>query len=63
MFGLGPGEIAVIVVIALIFFGPRKLPELARSLAKSIQEFRKAGREIKEQIDLGAEETDSSTPR
>jgi sec-independent protein translocase protein TatA len=42
MFGLGAGEIFLIVVAALIFVGPKKLPELAKGLGKGIREFQKA---------------------
>jgi sec-independent protein translocase protein TatA len=42
MFNLGPGEIAVVVIAILLIFGPRKLPELAKSLGASINEFRKS---------------------
>ena len=39
MFGLGTGEVLIIFVLALVFIGPKKLPELARSLGKSWREF------------------------
>jgi len=42
MFGLGTGEILIIFAAALIFIGPKKLPELARGLGKGIREFQKA---------------------
>lgn len=42
MFNLGPGEIAIVVVAILLIFGPRKLPELAKSLGQSITEFKKS---------------------
>lgn len=42
MFGLGAGEILIIGVLALVFLGPKKLPELARSLGRSVKEFQKA---------------------
>ncbi len=48
---LGMPELIVILVIALIIFGPRKLPELGRSLGKSIGEFRKASNELKSTLD------------
>lgn len=44
---LGFPELVVIFVIALLVFGPRKLPELGRSLGKSLAEFKKATNELK----------------
>lgn len=44
MFGLGIGELAVIGVIALLFVGPKKIPELAKGLGQAISEFKKAGK-------------------
>ncbi len=48
---LGTTEMLVIAVVALIIFGPRKLPELGRSLGKSIGEFRKASNELKSTLE------------
>jgi sec-independent protein translocase protein TatA len=56
MFGLGLGEILIISIFALIFIGPKKLPELARSLGKGIREFQNASKELKEQITAGPED-------
>ena len=42
MFGLGPGEIAGVLVAVLLLFGAKRLPELARGLGRGITEFRKA---------------------
>jgi TatA/E family protein of Tat protein translocase len=44
---LGSTELLFILVVALIFFGPRKLPQLARSMGKSMAEFRKASEDFK----------------
>ena len=44
---LQPWHLIIILVIALIIFGPRKLPELGRSLGKSINEFKKASNELR----------------
>ncbi|MBN1871750.1 MAG: twin-arginine translocase TatA/TatE family subunit [Candidatus Omnitrophica bacterium] len=41
-------ELTVILLIILVLFGPKKLPELARALGKAIREFRKAGKETKD---------------
>ncbi len=48
---IGMPEMVVIAVIALIIFGPRKLPELCKSLGKSIQEFKKAYNELRSTIE------------
>jgi TatA/E family protein of Tat protein translocase len=52
MFGpIGMPELIVIMVIALIIFGPRKLPELGRSLGRSLNEFKRASNELKHTLD------------
>jgi sec-independent protein translocase protein TatA len=52
MFGsIGMPELVIILVIALIIFGPRKLPELGRSLGKSIGEFRRASNELRSTLE------------
>lgn len=52
MFGLGMGELLVILVIALLFLGPKKLPEVASSLGKAIRSFRKATSDLTDQLEI-----------
>ena len=51
MFGIGPSELLVILVIALLVLGPKRLPELARSLGKAMGEFRRATSDIQTELE------------
>jgi sec-independent protein translocase protein TatA len=51
MGSVGMPELIIIFVVALIVFGPRKLPELGKSLGKGLAEFRKASHELKSTIE------------
>jgi sec-independent protein translocase protein TatB len=51
MFGLGFGEILIILVLALILLGPKKLPDVAKQLGKGMREFRKATDDLKGQFE------------
>ena len=51
MGSLGTPEILLILLIVLIFFGAKKIPELAQGLGKGVREFRKAARDIQEEIE------------
>ncbi len=50
MFGLGMPELIVIFIIALIVFGPKKLPELGRSVGRAMAEFKKASQEFQDSV-------------
>lgn len=50
MFGLGAGELFLIFIIALLFLGPKKLPELAKGLGQAVREFQKARDDMMNEI-------------
>ncbi|MBF2052058.1 MAG: twin-arginine translocase TatA/TatE family subunit [Candidatus Sericytochromatia bacterium] len=50
MFGIGIPELLLILALALIIFGPGKLPDVGRAVGKSLSEFRNATREVKESV-------------
>jgi sec-independent protein translocase protein TatA len=50
VFNIGPMEIMIIFLIVLIIFGPKRLPEMGKSIGKAIKEFKNAGREIERDI-------------
>jgi TatA/E family protein of Tat protein translocase len=51
VFGIGPSELLVILVIALLVLGPKRLPDLARSLGKALGEFRRATADISSELE------------
>jgi sec-independent protein translocase protein TatA len=56
VFGIGMPELLVILVVALIVLGPKRLPEIARSLGKGMAEFRRASNEFSRTISASIEE-------
>jgi len=62
LFNLGGGEIILILALVLILFGAKKLPELAKGLGTGIKEFKKATREVTEEVSSAMDET-SAPPR
>jgi TatA/E family protein of Tat protein translocase len=64
MFGIGFQEMLIILVVVLIFFGPKRLPDLAKSLGKGIAEFKKASEEVRKGIeDVVKEESAEGTTK
>ncbi len=59
MFGIGMPEMLIIMAVALIVIGPRKLPDLAKSLGKALREFRGATGELKSSLNIDDELTDN----
>eukprot|EP00245_Coleochaete_scutata_P009034 TRINITY_DN288_c0_g1_i1.p1 TRINITY_DN288_c0_g1~~TRINITY_DN288_c0_g1_i1.p1 ORF type:complete len:165 (-),score=27.18 TRINITY_DN288_c0_g1_i1:679-1101(-) len=58
LFGLGVPEVVVIVAVGAILFGPKKLPELGKSLGKTVKSFQTAAKEFETEIKAGASETE-----
>ncbi len=59
MFGIGFQEMLIILVVVLIFFGPKRLPDLAKSLGKGIAEFKKASDEVRKGIEEAVRESET----
>ena len=62
MFGIGLPELMVILVVALLVFGPTKLPELARSLGRGLAEFRRASSDLRQSLADATEEARIDEP-
>lgn len=59
MGNLGTTEIILIALVFVIFFGAKKIPELAQGLGKGIREFRKAAREVQDDVDTDAKKIET----
>ena len=58
VFGMGPLELLLILMVALIIFGPGRLPEVGQTLGKSIREFRKAVSDLSSEVTEGLSEAE-----
>jgi len=59
---LGIWELLIILVVVLLIFGPRRLPEMAKGLGQSVREFRKGIRDIKNDFEEGEKGGDTANP-
>ncbi|NUQ80397.1 MAG: twin-arginine translocase TatA/TatE family subunit [Bacteroidetes bacterium] len=62
MFGLSGGEIILILIVFLILFGSKKIPEFAKSLGQGMSEFKKAASDIQKEVEADPAKTDKKTP-
>jgi sec-independent protein translocase protein TatA len=63
LFNLGGGEIILILALVLILFGAKKLPELAKGLGTGIKEFKKATKEVTDEVSSAMDDTPSPPKR
>lgn len=63
MGNLGATEIILIVLVILVFFGAKKIPELARGLGQGIREFKKATKEVSEGVEEEVKKIDESVKK
>lgn len=57
MFGLGPTELIIILVIALVIFGPSRLPKVGQSVGQALRAFRDSTSKVEEEVKKGLEES------
>ncbi|MEH1841734.1 MAG: TatA/E family twin arginine-targeting protein translocase [Nostoc sp.] len=60
IFGIGLPEMAVIMVVALLIFGPKKLPEIGRSVGKTIRSFQEASKDFQNEFQKEAEQLEEA---
>lgn len=63
MFGIGMTELLVVLVVALLVLGPKRLPEIARSLGRGMAEFRRASNDLRTSLSASLEDDHPSRPQ
>jgi TatA/E family protein of Tat protein translocase len=58
VFNVGPAEILVILLLALIVFGPKRLPEIGKTVGKGLREFRQATQDVKNELSMNLDDDD-----
>lgn len=61
MFGLGSQEIILILIVVLVLFGAKKIPDMMQGLGKGIREFKKASRDIEDEVTKSTDDNKKST--
>ena len=61
LFGMGAGEILLVIIVALIIFGPGKIPEIARTLGKAVNTIKQTSSDLTSQIKKELEEEEAET--
>ena len=62
MFNVGPAELMIIFILALLVFGPKKLPEVSRQVGKGIREFRRVSEEVRGEVEHAMSLDDDTEP-
>jgi sec-independent protein translocase protein TatA len=60
VFNIGPTELIVILIVALIVFGPKRLPEIGRTLGRSLNEFRRASNDLRRELEVDLKDEPSA---
>lgn len=62
LLGLGTGEIILIVLVILLLFGAKRIPELMKSMGKGVKSFKEGMKEVEKEINAPADETTGKEP-